>query len=122
MDVDSSRKYIFPTTHTASHEVSEETSEKPYSGSPWQTVKRRRARSLDSAQPAPSKKSGHRGRAPEEKIPAAATKYSNVAQAAAKATPEAVQIRREALVESRCEGPSQLKEKIGIPTNGGISI
>jgi hypothetical protein len=67
MGANYSIKYKFPV-HADPNEVSEETTEEPGVSSPWQTVERRRARSLDSSEPAP-RRSGQRGQAPKEKIP-----------------------------------------------------
>ena len=82
---------MFSTANTASR-ISAEASEEPDS-SPWQTVRRRRARSLDSAEPA-HEKIEVRGQAPREKIPAIITKPGNAVQTAAEAPqPKAVQHR-----------------------------
>ena len=54
------KRYTF-SSDAVGHEVNEDTSNEQEMSSPWQTVDRRRAHSLDSAQPAPSRKTGHRG-------------------------------------------------------------
>ena len=74
--VSNNTKYIFSLA-MANREVSEETSKEQESGSPWQTVNQRCACSLDSAEIAP-KEMGQRGQNPKRKIPATATKLSNV--------------------------------------------
>jgi hypothetical protein len=117
-DVDNNRKYTFPS-HAANREVSKENTEEPDRNSPWQTVERRRARSLDSADPAPEE-TGQRGQHPKKKIPATTTKQSNVAQTVTEVPrPEAAHTRREMSVESRREGPLQSKGKNRDPHEWG---
>jgi hypothetical protein len=84
---------------------SEETSEEPDVSSLWQTVKRRRAHSLDLAEQVPGKP-GQRGQNPQEKVPVTAT---NVVPVTEVTQHEAAQ--RETSVESRHEGSSQPKGK-----------
>ena len=108
-DVGCSQKYMFPTANTASR-VSAEASEEPDS-SHWQTVGRRRAHSLDSAEPA-HEKIEVRGQAPREKISATIMKPGNAVQTVAEAPqPKAVQHRQETSTESRRGELSHLKGK-----------
>jgi hypothetical protein len=109
MGANYSIKYKFPV-HADRNQVSEETTEEPGMSSPWQTVERQRARSLDSSEPAP-RKSGQRGQAPKEKIPAVTTKRSNVIHTAAETRHEAVQPRRGTSTGPQDEEPSQTKGK-----------
>ena len=82
-------KYIFPTTNTASC-ISIKTSEE-HDSSPWHTVGRWWAHSLDSAEPVQGK-TEQRGQALREKIPATTAKTSNMVPTAAEAAwPKAIQ-------------------------------
>ena len=120
MDVNNNnrKRYTF-SSDAVGCEVNEDTSDEQEMSSPWQTVDRRRARSLDSAQPAPSKKTGHRGQAPVKKITVTAKKPSNMAQNAAERRHEATKPCHKTLVESRQEGPSRPKGKNTDPREWG---
>jgi hypothetical protein len=118
-DAVSSKKYMFPTHDYAHREVSEDVSEEPESGSPWHTVGRRRARSLDSTELAP-KKTGQRAQDPKEKIPVPPTQQNVEAPTMTETIPpETSHARREKESESRGEESSKPKGKGRDPREWG---
>ena len=117
--VSNNTKYIFSSA-MANHEINEGTSKEQESGSPWQTINRQCACSLDSAEIA-HKETGQRGQNPKRKILTATMKLSSMGPTATEimGQPKAVQPQHNTLVESHCEGPSQPKNRGPDPRDWG---